>query len=184
VSLLDIHLLGSPVLRERSSEVAEVDDATRAFIADLVETMRACKGVGLAANQVGVAKRVAVVEAEPGQVHALVNPVIVESSGSARDEEGCLSIPDIYGDVTRPASVVVEAADETGVRRRIAGEGLLARAMQHEIDHLDGILFIDRVGPIKRRFLLRDWEKQRRGKTGHIRQVVAEDAAREDTAKL
>lgn len=176
MSLLPIHLLGSPVLRERSRDVAEFDDRLRTFIADMIETMRASKGVGLAANQVGVATRVAVVEAEPGQVHTLVNPVIVEQDGSDRDEEGCLSIPDIYGDVTRSATITVEAADEHGVRRRISGDGLLARAIQHEIDHLDGILFLDRVGPIKRRFLMRDWEKQRKGQTGYIREVVPEAA--------
>ena len=183
MSLLPIHLLGSPVLRERSADVAAVDDKVRTFIADLIETMRASKGVGLAANQVGVATRVAVVEAEPGQVYALVNPQIVEQGGTVRDEEGCLSIPDIYADVTRSARVVVEALDQNGVKRRIEGEGLLARALQHEIDHLDGILFLDRIGPIKRRLKLRDWEKQRKGQTGYIREVVAEAKA-EDTATL
>ena len=176
MSLLNIHLLGSPVLRERSKEVGAVDDRVRAFVADMIETMRACKGVGLAANQVGVATRVCVVEAEPGQVHALIDPVIVEHSGNEKDEEGCLSIPDIYADVARATSVTVEATDEHGVRRRISGEGLLARAIQHEIDHLDGILFLDRIGPIKRRFLMRDWEKQRKGKSGFIREVTPEPA--------
>lgn len=183
MSLLPIHLLGSPVLRERSADVAAVTDDVRSFIADLIETMRAAKGVGLAANQVGRATRVAVVEAEPGEVHVLVNPVIVEHSGTIKDEEGCLSIPDIYADVTRSAHVVVEATDERGTRRRIEGEGLLARAMQHEIDHLDGILFTDRVGPIKRRFLLRDWEKSRKGQTGYIREIVT-DGASQDAGKL
>jgi peptide deformylase len=178
VSLRSLHLLGSPVLRERAAEVPAVDAGVRAFIQDLVDTMRAAKGVGLAANQVGVAQRVCVVEAEPGEVIALVNPVVVEASGTVKEEEGCLSIPDLYADVQRSARVVVEADDEHGVRRRVAGEGLLSRAMQHEIDHLDGILFIDRVGPIKRRFLMRQWEKARHGATGYIREVVPEEASK------
>jgi peptide deformylase len=178
VSVRALHLLGSPVLRERAAEVGAVDDEVRALIADLFETMRAAKGVGLAANQIGVARRVAVVETGEGQSYALVDPVVVEAEGKAKDEEGCLSIPDIYADVERAARVVVEAADERGVRRRIEGTALLARAMQHEIDHLDGILFLDRVGPLKRRFLLRQWEKARAGQTSYLKDVVPEGAGR------
>ncbi len=180
MSLLDIHLLGSPVLRQPSPEVAAVDDEVRALVASLFDTMRASKGVGLAANQVGVARRIAVVETDDTHRYALINPVIVERAGTDKDEEGCLSIPEIYGDVERSARVVVEALDEHGVKRRIEGTELLARAIQHEIDHLDGILFIDRVGPFKRRFLLRQWEKSRKGETGYIRKVtesVEADAA-------
>lgn len=174
MSLRPIHLLGSPVLRERAVEIATVDGEVRELIADLYEVMRAAKGVGLAANQVGVARRVAVVETGEGESFALVNPVVVAVEGKAKGEEGCLSIPDIYGDVERAARVVVEAADEHGHIRRIEGTGLLARAIQHEIDHLDGILFLDRVGPLKRRMLLRDWEKQRRGKVGFLREIAPE----------
>ena len=181
MSLRDIHLLGSPVLRERAKEVASVTDDVRAFVTDLFDTMRASKGVGLAANQVGVATRVCVVETDAEHSFALINPVIVEREGEDKDEEGCLSIPDIYGDVTRPARVVVEALDERGKLRRVEGTGLLGRAMQHEIDHLDGILFLDRIGPIKRRFLLRKWEKSREGEKGYIRTVTAEAPA-EDKA--
>ena len=188
MSLRDIHLLGSPVLRQRSPDVGAVTDEVRAFIADLFETMRASKGVGLAANQVGVATRVCVVETDAQHSYALVNPVIVEREGSVKDEEGCLSIPDIYGDVERSARVVVEALDENGRKRRIEGTELLARAIQHEIDHLDGILFTDRVGPLKRRSLIKQWEKARKGQTGYIRKVEppqpAAAGASEDAAKL
>jgi len=180
VSLRDIHLLGSPVLRQRSAEVETVDDDVRAFVADLFETMDFSKGVGLAANQVGIARRIAVVGVEDKR-YALINPVIVERSGSVKDEEGCLSIPEIYGDVERAERVVVEALDENGVKRRVEGSELLGRAIQHEIDHLDGILFLDRVGPFKRRFLVRQWEKSRKGETGFIKvlkEPVAEDAAK------
>jgi peptide deformylase len=177
VSLRPVHLLGSPVLRQRSLEVAAVDHEVRTLIGDLFETMRASKGVGLAANQVGVATRVAVVETDPQHSYALVNPVVVEAEGKLKDEEGCLSIPEIYGDVVRAARVVVEAGDESGNRRRIEAAGLLARAIQHEIDHLDGILFLDRVGPLKRRFLLREWEKLRKGQTGYIKEWETQGAA-------
>ena len=180
MSLRDIHLFGSPVLRQRSVEVRTVDDEVRQFVADLFETMDFSKGVGLAANQVGVARRIAVVGVEDRR-YALINPVIVEQAGTVKDEEGCLSIPEIYGDVTRAQRVVVEALDEFGVTRRVEGTELLGRALQHEIDHLDGILFLDRVGPIKRRFLVRAWEKSRKGETGYIKvlkEPVAEDAAK------
>jgi peptide deformylase len=177
VSLRPIHVLGSPVLRVRAVEVAAVDDEVRALLTDLWETMRVADGVGLAANQIGVPRRVAVVSVE-GTDYALVNPVVVEHEGKAKQEEGCLSIPDLYADVSRPARVVVEAADERGVVRRIAGEGLLARALQHEIDHLDGILFLDRVGPLKRRRLMAEWQKSREGKTGFLREVTPEDASK------
>ena len=175
MSLRPIHVLGSPVLRERATEVAAVDDDVRALLADLWETMRVADGVGLAANQIGVARRVAVVSVG-GVDYALVNPVLVEHAGKAKQEEGCLSIPDLYADVTRPARVVVEAADEHGVVRRIEGTELLGRALQHEIDHLDGLLFLDRVGPLKRRRLLAEWQKSREGKTGYLRDVSAEGA--------
>ena len=181
MSLRDIHLLGSPVLRQPAAAVERVDDAVRAFVQDLFETMDFSKGVGLAANQVGVARRIAVVGTDETHRYALINPVIVEKDGSVKEEEGCLSIPDIYGDVERSARVVVEALDEQGTKRRIEGTELLARALQHEIDHLDGILFLDRIGPFKRRYLVRQWEKSRKGATGYIKVLRPEDA--EDAAQ-
>ena len=117
MALRDLHLLGSPVLRTRSSNVETVDDAMREFIADLFETMDAAKGVGLAANQVGVARRVAVVDAD-GTRFAMVNPVIRTAEGRSRAEEGCLSIPELYGDVTRAERIVLDAVDEQGSRLR------------------------------------------------------------------
>ena len=178
MSLRRLHLLGSPVLRQRAHEVAGVDDGVRALIADLFETMRAAGGVGLASNQIGVARRVAVVSVEGAGEHALVNPVIVESTGTQVGEEGCLSIPEIYGDVERAERVVVEAMDERGERRRVEASGFLARAILHEIDHLDGILFLDRVSPLKRRRLLADWKRSRKGQTGYLKDVVPEGAGK------
>ena len=170
MSLLNLHLLGSPVLRERSAEVQHVDADLRRFIDDMFETMYAAQGVGLAANQVGVARRVAVVDAD-GVKLVLVNPVIVESSGKEVAEEGCLSIPKIYGDVSRPERVVLEASDQEGQRFRVELSGLPARAAQHEIDHLDGILFIDHLGPLKRRRILARWKKDHENDTSFITEV-------------
>ena len=177
MSLRPIHVLGSPVLRERAVEIAAVDGEVRALLADLWDTMRVSDGVGMAANQLGVARRVAVVSVD-GQDYTLVNPVLVGHAGKSKQEEGCLSVPDIFADVTRPASVVVEAGDERGIVRRIESTGMLARALQHEVDHLDGILFVDRVGPLKRRRLLAEWQKSREGKTGFLREVTPEGSGK------
>ncbi len=175
MSLLPIHLLGSPVLRQRSAEVTTVDDEVRRFVDDMFETMDAAKGVGLAANQVGLARRVAVVDAE-GDRFVMIDPLIVETAGSSTAEEGCLSIPEIYGDVTRPERVVIEALDEQGTHYRREAIGLKARAIQHEIDHLDGILFLDHLSLIKRQMLLARWRRERKDETGYLREVVAETA--------
>src|SRR6185436_18443366 len=110
MATLDLHLLGSPVLRQRSAEIAAVDAEVRRLIDDLYETMDAAKGIGLASNQVGVARRVAIVGVEDTRL-AMVNPVIVSAEGRSRAEEGCLSIPDAYGEVARPERIVLEATD-------------------------------------------------------------------------
>lgn len=174
-----LHLLGSPVLRQPATSVPRVDDAVRHLVDDLFETMHAARGVGLAANQVGVAQRVAVVdvgEDDPGPL-VLVNPVIV-SRGNATEgaEEGCLSIPDIFGEVVRPTSVVVEALDRDGQPWRAEVTGYKARAVQHEIDHLDGVLFLDHLSAVKRSLLVAKWKKSRKGKTGYVKEVTPEPA--------
>ena len=169
MALLPLHLLGSPVLSEHSADVAQVDDRVRAFIANLFETMDAEQGAGLAANQVGVAERIAVVDAN-GDRFAMVNPRIVESTGAQTGEEGCLSIPDVFADVTRAERVVIEALDEQGQPYRREATGLAARAIQHEIDHLDGVLFIDKLGPIRRKMILARWKKEHR-EGEYIKQV-------------
>ncbi len=169
MALLDLHLLGSPVLRQRSAEVTAFDDALRRFVADMFETMDAAKGVGLAANQVGVATRVAVIGAD-GQRFAMVNPRLVATEGKATGEEGCLSIPDVFGDVTRPEKVTLEAEDEHGTTFRLEASGLVARAIQHELDHLDGVLFVDHLSPLRRAMLLKRYRKDQQGK-GYIKHV-------------
>lgn len=132
-----------PTLRKSCREVDRITSRTITLLDDMVETMRRANGVGLAAPQVGVLRRIVVVECEPGEVYELINPVIVEREGSQSGREGCLSVPGRVGIVERPMSVVVEATDRDGIRRRIRGEGLLARAFCHELDHLEGRLYTD-----------------------------------------
>ncbi len=172
MSVLPLHLLGSPVLRQHSAEVRTVDDDVRRLVENMFETMDAARGVGLAANQVGVARRVAVVDAD-GDRFVMIDPTIVEAEGRATAEEGCLSIPEIYGDITRPERVVLEALDEQGNRYRKEAVGLKARAIQHEIDHLDGILFLDHLSLIKRQMLLARWRREHKDDTGYIKEVQA-----------
>jgi peptide deformylase len=174
MSLRTLHLLGSPVLRQRSTEVGTPSEETAAFVQDLFDTMRASEGVGLAANQVGVAQRVAVVDTNEGGPIVLIDPVIVEREGRVRGDEACLSIPgpDLFGEVERSASIVVETTGLDGERQRVEATDFRARAVQHEIDHLDGILYIDHLSPLKRRLLLRKWEKLRRGESGYLKEVV------------
>ncbi len=160
----EIRLLGDPVLREKAVDVEGVGEATRHLIDDLLETMYAADGVGLAAPQVGVLHCVVVIDVRDPDVGPLelVNPEIVEVSKEVeKGEEGCLSIPGLRDLVERPGRCVVRALDREGGEQRIEGHGLLARALQHEIDHLDGVLFLDRVSALKRRMLLKKWQKLR-----------------------
>lgn len=173
MTIRPVHLLGSPVLRERAKEIAAVDDEVRRLVEELRETMHLYKGVGLAANQVGIARRVAVVETEENDLVVLINPMIVESDGEIIEEEGCLSIPDVYGDVRRAARIVVETTGLDGRRVQVSATDLKARAIQHEIDHLDGILFLDRLSLFRRQLLLRKWKNLRKGETSLLREVPA-----------
>ena len=174
-----LHVLGSPVLRQKAVAVKPVDDAVRVLVDDLFETMRAARGVGLAANQIGVARRVAVVdvgEDDPPPL-VLINPVIVERGDEVETaEEGCLSIPEIFGDVERSVRIVVDALDRDGRSYRATATGFKARAIQHEIDHLDGILFLDHLSAVKRGLLLAKWKKARKGKSGYLKEVTPEPA--------
>ena len=152
-----------------TAENAEVDPrgGLSGLVADAVATCHAAPGVGLAAPQVGGNKRIAIVAlsvgADPSGVIVLVNPVIVETSGEQKDEEGCLSVPDVAEKVLRPARVRVRAADVTGAVREIEGTGLLARALCHETDHLNGTLFVDRLRGLKRELTWQDPPGQGQG---------------------
>ena len=162
-----VRVYGDPVLREKALEVAGVDESLRSLIADMRDTMKAYSGVGLAANQVGVLQRVLVVDVplddDRRVALAVVNPVIVTRSGSESGEEGCLSIPGIFDDVTRAAHIKLRGLDERGQPFELDAQGYLARALQHEVDHLDGVLFVDRLSLLKRQFLRRALDALARG---------------------
>jgi peptide deformylase len=154
VSLLPIRIYPDPVLRVECSEVDAFDAELAELARDMVQTMYAAPGVGLAAPQVGVEKRLAVVDLSVGEekeaLHILVNPRIVDRSGIDSDYEGCLSIPELSEKVVRPGSITVEAQDLEGVPFRLEAEEFLARAICHEIDHLDGVLFVDHLRGLKK----------------------------------
>lgn len=135
---------GDDVLRKKSKPVEKINDRIITLIDDMVETMYQADGVGLAAPQVGVLRRVIVVDVGEGLIK-LINPEIISYSGEQVDTEGCLSIPNVHGEVKRPQSVIVRGMNEKGEKVEIKGSGLLAVALCHEIDHLDGILFIDKA---------------------------------------
>jgi peptide deformylase len=134
----------NPILRGKAKRVGRIDDSIRRLIDDMIETMRDAPGVGLAAPQIGVPLRVIVIEHED-QLYTVVNPEIVKNTGEITDEEGCLSAPHWQGPVSRASSLVVKGRDRNGKEVRIKAEGWLARIFQHEVDHLDGTLFLDRV---------------------------------------
>ena len=142
---LKILKVGDETLRKISRPVDTVTPRIRTLLDDMIETMRAANGVGLAAPQVGVLRRIAVVETEPGEVFELINPKIIASAGEEEGAEGCLSVPGKQGIVKRPSYVRVRALDRNGVMQTYEGTDLLARCFCHEIDHLDGHLYIDKA---------------------------------------
>ncbi len=183
MSLLDIYVLGAPVLRRVTTPVVMITDELRALIADMFETMYAANGIGLAAPQVGRTERLCVIDVD-GAKFALINPEIVDRDGSEKGEEGCLSIPEIYGDVERSARVVCRALDEHGQQIEIEATELLGRCIQHEIDHLHGKLFIDYLSVLKRRAAKAKWDKLRgddMSLTRTVDKIAPETAARHHT---
>ena len=153
-------------LAVRTVPVGEITPDIRRLVDDMLETMYAAPGVGLAANQIGVRLQVAVVDItageKPGNVLVLINPRVVQNSGSYVEDEGCLSLPGFTERVTRPDRCIVEAMDLDGKVRTLEGQGLLARAFNHEIDHLNGGLFIDHLSALKRRFIKKKVQKRMR----------------------
>jgi peptide deformylase len=154
MAILPIRIYPDPVLRVKCHPVTELDDRLRKLAADMVETMHAAPGVGLAAPQVGIELRLAVVDVtvgeDPKQLHVLVNPEIVHREGLETDVEGCLSIPGLTDKVDRPAVVRVRALDLQGKPFELAADGWFARAICHEIDHLDGVLFVDHLRGLRK----------------------------------
>ncbi|TCK75332.1 peptide deformylase [Acidipila rosea] len=157
--ILDIVKFPDPVLQQPAAAVTNFDDELRQLVDDMFESMYAAHGIGLAGPQVGIAKRLTVIDLsfqkDPEQKLVLINPEIILAQGKQYEEEGCLSLPDIREKVRRAAKVRVRAQDVEGKWFELDGEELLARALQHEIDHLDGVLFIFRVSALKRDLILR-----------------------------
>lgn len=139
---------GDEILRKRSREVEIVDDKIRQILEDMVDTMHQSNGVGLAGPQIGLLKRLVVIDLydDNGPIK-LINPKIIKQEGEQEVEEGCLSFPNQFAKIIRPAKVTIEALNENGEKIKIEGEGLLAQAISHELDHLDGILFVDKIIP-------------------------------------
>ncbi|MBM4193471.1 MAG: peptide deformylase [Gemmatimonadetes bacterium] len=173
MAVLPIHVLGSPVLREETVPITTVTDELRRLADDMFETMHAAKGVGLAAPQVGRRERLAVVEVEQVRI-VLINPEIVHREGDITWEEGCLSIPDVFGDVRRAAKVAVRALDRDGKPFEIEGTELLGVCLQHEIDHLHGRLFIDHLSFLKKRKALAAWDDEKAKYPAFIRDLALE----------
>jgi peptide deformylase len=167
MAVLELVKAPDPRLKLVSQPIADVDTALRRFMDDMVETMYAENGIGLAAIQVGVPKRVAVINLDPGGPNSkqlyLVNPRIVEASDELSTfHEGCLSVPEVWDDVKRPARLRVEYTDERGAKQTVTADGLFATCLQHEIDHLNGRLFIDHLSKLKRSIALRKSAKLKR----------------------
>ena len=165
MAVLPIRKYGDPVLRDPATPLTEADftPELQTLIDDMVDTMYAAPGVGLAANQVGVSKRLMVIDLsvgeEPGEMLVFINPVISDPEGEITEEEGCLSIPDFVEVVTRPESLTVTYLDRDGKEQSMRAEGLMARAVCHEIDHLDGTLFIDYLRGLKKDRILKKIQK-------------------------
>jgi peptide deformylase len=176
MAILDIVYYGDPRLEKLSEPVNEVTPETRRFVKDMFETMYFTNGVGLSAPQVGVNQRILVIDCSGGsdrdQQIALVNPVIVTSSGEQKGPEGCLSFPGLFAEVTRPNVVKVKGLDLDGKAIEIEGEALLARALHHEIDHLDGVLFIQRMKKSDREVIVKKMKKQKFEKTAKDKILV------------
>jgi len=164
MAILPILIYGAPQLRQKARPVTVVDGAVQRLIDDMVETMYAAPGVGLAANQVGVLQRIIVVnpseKQDPEGLQAIINPEIVLAEGEVVAEEGCLSIPDVREDVARFRRVVVKGIGRDEKPLEVEAAELASRVLQHEIDHLDGVLFVDRLSPAKKTLLKRQLKKR------------------------
>lgn len=164
---LNICTYPDPVLKKKAEEVSDIDQVLCNLIKDMTDTMYSAPGIGLAAPQVGVSSRLVVIDNSLGQRRlplVVINPRIVSAEGAAYEEEGCLSLPDTYGKVKRARKVEVEFIDSKGNERRLVAEDMLARVFQHEIDHLEGVLFIDRMNSFYRNLLRRHYLKKMKKK--------------------
>jgi peptide deformylase len=166
MAILEILRYPHPTLKKKSKTIPKIDQEIRKLVQDMAETMYAAPGVGLAAPQVGHSLRVVVIDVnranEPKNLFVLINPEIIAGEGECTWEEGCLSVPDFNEEVKRKKKVVVRYQDLEGQEKEITGDELLAIALQHEIDHLDGVLFIDRLSPLKRDLFRKRLEKEKK----------------------
>jgi len=159
---MEIRTYGDPVLRRPAETVEAIDDEIRRICDEMIEAMLRADGVGLAAPQIGVSKRIVVLDVD-GDLRILINPELVEASGDEEATvEGCLSVPGVNAEVRRSTRATIEGTDLEGNPVRITGEGLLARAIQHEIDHLNGNLFLDRLSAVKRQSLVKEYRRGQR----------------------
>jgi peptide deformylase len=168
MALLEIKKYPDKILKQKTAELSDIDAQTQNIIDDMIETMHGACGIGLAANQVGISQRLCVLdlslrESNKIPLIVLINPVVFQKDGLADAEEGCLSIPGYMTSIKRAEKVLVKGLNREGKPIEIEGDGLLARALQHEIDHLDGFLFIDRMSPIRREFFKRRYKKSLKG---------------------
>jgi len=178
MALRDILIIPDKRLRQKSETVAKIDKPLRGLVADMFETMYAAPGIGLAAIQIGVAQRVVTMDLakkdEPAQPQVFINPEIVWSADERSTyEEGCLSIPEYYEEVARPAAVKVKFIDLDGKPQEIEATGLLATCLQHEIDHTNGVLFIDYISKLKRDMVVKKFKKA--AKKGEPAQPLSDD---------
>ena len=172
MALLKILEVPNPLLKKKCAPVAEVTDEVRKLMNDMLETMYDAPGVGLAAPQIGLLQRIVVIDVtrdnEPKHSYKMINPIITEHSETTlMHDEGCLSVPEQYAPVERFETVTVQYTDENGQKQTLSADGLLAICIQHELEHLDGTLFIDHLSKVKRDMIVRRVEKERRWKSSH-----------------
>jgi len=161
--MLDIYTIGAEVLRQKALPIERFDEELASLVETMFETMRLGKGVGLAATQVGLTQRLFVMQIDGDKPRVFINPAIIETSVDLSTfEEGCLSIPGVYAELDRPAEIGIQAMNERGRRFSLGATGFLARVIQHELDHLDGVLFTDRLPERNREKLLAQYEKRMR----------------------
>lgn len=160
---MEIYTLGNDVLRQKALPIQDIDDTVRTLAQDMIDTMHRSRGIGLAGPQVGLLQRIFIVHIEGETPRVFINPTIIGTSPEqSQYEEGCLSIPGMYADVNRPEKITIQAWNERGRPFTLDAEGLLARVIQHEYDHLEGVLFIDRLSELKRKRLIALYEKKMR----------------------
>lgn len=158
---MTVRILGDPILREKAAQIEDINDDIRDLAREMLVVMKETDGIGLAGPQIGISRRIFVVRADDGIDRVFINPQIIgTSTETCGYEEGCLSIPGFYEDVIRPERVTIQARNENGRRFTIEADGLLARVVQHENDHLDGTLFIDRIDPAKKDRIVQKFQKK------------------------